>query len=49
VAWRHWTRSSPIPGAALSLAGCNHMIDDHARHNGHADLLCERIDEVTVP
>ena len=25
----------------------NHMIEEYARHNGHADLLRERIDGVT--
>jgi hypothetical protein len=24
-----------------------HMIEEYARHNGHADLLRERIDETT--
>jgi len=26
-----------------------HMIGEYARHNGHADLLRERIDGVTGP
>jgi hypothetical protein len=24
-----------------------HMIEEYARHTGHADLLCERIDGAT--
>ena len=24
-----------------------HMIEEHARHNGHADLLCESVDGQT--
>lgn len=26
---------------------CNHMVEEYARHNGHADLLRERIDGTT--
>ena len=26
---------------------CLHMIEEYARHNGHADLIRERIDGVT--
>jgi hypothetical protein len=26
---------------------CLHMIEEYARHNGHADLIGERIDGVT--
>ena len=26
---------------------CLHMIEEYSRHNGHADLLRERIDGVT--
>jgi len=27
--------------------GYQHMIEEYARHNGHADLIRERIDGVT--
>jgi hypothetical protein len=33
------------PPASQSLCvGLMHMIEEYARHNGHADLLRERID-----
>ncbi|MEU9482884.1 DinB family protein [Streptomyces decoyicus] len=39
---------SPRPGRTLSLRWIYvHMIEEYARHNGHADLLRERIDGVT--
>ena len=41
---------SPVPddGRAVSLRWIYlHMIEEYARHNGHADLLRERIDGVT--
>ncbi|MGI5151275.1 DinB family protein [Plantactinospora sp. CA-294935] len=35
----------PVTGQALSLRWVlNHMIDEYARHNGHADLIREAID-----
>ncbi|MGF6886153.1 putative damage-inducible protein DinB [Nocardia sp. GAS34] len=38
----------PRSGARLSLRWVyQHMIEEYARHNGHADLLRERIDGVT--
>jgi hypothetical protein len=38
----------PDPGRVLSLRWVYcHMIEEYARHNGHADLLRERIDGVT--
>jgi hypothetical protein len=30
-----------------SAPGDHHRIEEHARHNGHADILRERIDGVT--
>ena len=46
--WR-WTRRSDHGGGKdLSLRWVYlHMIEEYARHNGHADLLRERIDGVT--
>lgn len=39
---------SPRPGRTLNLRWIYvHMIEEYARHNGHADLLRERIDGVT--
>jgi hypothetical protein len=38
----------PEPGMEVSLRWVLiHMIEEYARHNGHADLLRERIDGVT--
>ncbi|MGW7215135.1 DinB family protein [Streptomyces collinus] len=38
----------PVPGMEVSLRWVLiHMIEEYARHNGHADLLRERIDGVT--
>ncbi|MEV5436132.1 DinB family protein [Streptomyces sp. NPDC052682] len=38
----------PMAGAEVSLRWVFvHMIEEYARHNGHADLLRERIDGVT--
>ncbi|MFF5368860.1 DinB family protein [Streptomyces sp. NPDC013187] len=38
----------PVPGMEVSLRWVFiHMIEEYARHNGHADLLRERIDGVT--
>ncbi|MEU2912378.1 DinB family protein [Streptomyces massasporeus] len=38
----------PAPGMEVSLRWVFiHMIEEYARHNGHADLLRERIDGVT--
>ncbi|MBB6416737.1 DinB family protein [Streptomyces sp. AK010] len=38
----------PMPGMEVSLRWVFiHMIEEYARHNGHADLLRERIDGVT--
>ena len=45
-----WTRRSSDRGAArrYSLRWIlAHMIEEYARHNGHADLLRERIDGAT--
>jgi uncharacterized damage-inducible protein DinB len=43
-----WRRSSEIPGRRVSLRWILvHMVEEYARHNGHADLLRERIDGVT--
>src|SRR6266581_8803178 len=40
-----WRRSSDIPGRRVSLRWILvHMVEEYARHNGHADLLRERID-----
>jgi len=37
-----------VPPSRLSLLGLvRHMTEEYARHNGHADLLRERIDGVT--
>jgi hypothetical protein len=39
---------SLVPGEPVSLRWVyQHMIEEYARHNGHADLLRERIDGVT--
>ncbi|MFF3545624.1 DinB family protein [Streptomyces platensis] len=39
---------SPRPGRTLNLRWIYvHMIEEYARHNGHADLLRERIDGAT--
>ncbi|GAA1424261.1 DinB family protein [Streptomyces thermospinosisporus] len=38
----------PVAGAEVSLRWVYiHLIEEYARHNGHADLLRERIDGVT--
>ncbi|MEU6380534.1 DinB family protein [Streptomyces sp. NPDC046909] len=38
----------PVPGMEVSLRWVLiHMIEEYARHNGHADILRERIDGVT--
>ncbi|MFE7854703.1 DUF664 domain-containing protein [Streptomyces sp. NPDC057403] len=38
----------PMAGAEVSLRWVLlHMIEEYARHNGHADILRERIDGVT--
>ena len=38
----------PEPSKPTSLRWvCQHMIEEYARHNGHADLIRERIDGVT--
>ncbi|GAA4338431.1 DinB family protein [Streptomyces venetus] len=38
----------PVPGMEVSMRWVLiHMIEEYARHNGHADLLRERIDGVT--
>lgn len=38
----------PVPGMEVSLRWVFlHMIEEYARHNGHADILRERIDGVT--
>lgn len=37
-----------MAGVEVSLRwGLIHMIEEYARHNGHADILRERIDGVT--
>jgi hypothetical protein len=37
-----------VPPSSLSLRGLlRHMTEEYARHNGHADLLRERIDGAT--
>ena len=37
-----------VPAGAMSVrAVVVHMIEEYAQHNGHADLLRERIDGVT--
>ena len=44
---RSWTICSHIRAATFDLDArfaCTHMIEEYARHNGHADLLRERID-----
>jgi hypothetical protein len=39
---------SPDPSGEVSLRWiCQHMIEEYARHNGHADLLRERIGGTT--
>ncbi|CAM5452012.1 mini-circle uncharacterized 19.1 kDa protein [Streptomyces spiroverticillatus] len=47
-----------LPDAEAAMAGTDtvslrwilvHMIEEYARHNGHADLIRERIDGVTGP
>ena len=41
-------RAGPAGAATSRCAGCSiHMIEEYARHNGHADLLRERIDGTT--
>ena len=41
-------RKHPRTGEDLSLRWILvHMIEEYARHNGHADLIRERIDGVT--
>jgi predicted Rdx family selenoprotein len=47
--WKSWEREreggQPV---AISLRWIYvHMIEEYARHNGHADFLRERIDGVT--
>jgi uncharacterized damage-inducible protein DinB len=43
-----WRRSSELPGRRVSLRWILvHMVEEYARHNGHADLLRERIDGAT--
>ena len=43
-----WRMSSPAGVAArCRCAGSTHMIEEYARHNGHADLLRQRIDGAT--
>lgn len=38
----------PVAGAEVGLRRVLiHLIEEYARHNGHADILRERIDEVT--
>ncbi|MFF7445230.1 MULTISPECIES: DUF664 domain-containing protein [unclassified Streptomyces] len=38
----------PVPGMEVSVRWVLiHMIEEYARHNGHADILRERIDGVT--
>ncbi|MDN3021147.1 DinB family protein [Streptomyces sp. S.PB5] len=38
----------PVPGMEVSLRWVLiHLIEEYARHNGHADILRERIDGVT--
>jgi hypothetical protein len=41
----------PVPLTAVRGTGWIyvHMIEEYARHNGHADLLRERIDGSTGP
>jgi hypothetical protein len=50
---RRWSvagRYVPLDGEECSLRFVYlHMIGEYARHNGHADLLRERIDGVTGP
>lgn len=42
------TSNGPLAGQAVSLRWILvHMIEEYARHNGHADLLRERVDGVT--
>ena len=38
---KEWDRRVSVRGMYV------HMIEEYARHNGHADLLRERIDGVT--
>jgi uncharacterized damage-inducible protein DinB len=38
---RRWLRDGPAPSARWILC---HMIEEYARHNGHADLMREAID-----
>ena len=41
---RYW----PLHGTDVNLRWIYvHMIEEYARHNGHADLLRERIDSTT--
>jgi hypothetical protein len=40
-----WHRGTlEVKCSGLDAAALNHMIEEYARHNGHADLLRERID-----
>ena len=43
-----YSPSDDVPGRTYSLRWImTHMIEEYARHNGHADLLRERIDGAT--
>ena len=45
---RPWPETDQRTGAQFSLRWIlTHMIEEYARHNGHADLLRERIDGAT--
>ena len=37
-------RRHPRTGEGISLRWILHMIEEYARHNGHADLIRERVD-----
>jgi hypothetical protein len=42
---RPWTMSPPTGAGAVSLRWVyTHMMEEYARHNGHADRLQQRID-----
>jgi Protein of unknown function (DUF664) len=42
--WVAWQQAHRIPSLRWVYT---HMIEEYARHNGHADLLRQRIDEAT--
>jgi Protein of unknown function (DUF664) len=46
VAWINWPGAPDGRAPSLRWILC-HMIEEYARHNGHADLLRESVDGVT--